>query len=131
MIGNYVTTILSDEPQQIKMLKESKASDGVLYFIGLGNNGESFLPKHVFGIPLTEDILIRCGFEKKSHKWADGSVSENYFWLNDYNVGVDNGFCFLGKKTYDNNAQWICNIKFLHTLQNLVKLLCNQTIELK
>lgn len=79
-------------------------------------------------IPLTEDILIRCGFENDIV--FEGMV-----------LDCENG-CSIGISTSENVCYFRGNIEpylvdivpeiaYLHKLQNLVKLLCNQKIELK
>lgn len=125
MIGNYVTTILSDFPQQIKSLKQNTLVDGIINFVGFGKNGDSLPPEHIYGIPLTEDILTRCGFEIKIKNTFKTAYELFEYPKIDVIFYPKEGYVFRFK------GQEMVMIKHLHTLQNLVKLLCNQTIELK
>lgn len=69
-------------------------------------------------IPLTEDILLKCGFEL---------VDKNVFWLNDKFMFVfgENALSMarpdcVGNEDYTIPMAWIkSNIKHLHQLQNL------------
>lgn len=85
----------------------------------------TFYLENVSPIPLTKDILIRCGFENYE--------SEHFCLIESRNIMLykrDSEWLLMAS---DRNTTNKCtsNIKHLHTLQNLVKLLCNQTIELK
>lgn len=77
------------------------------------------------GIPLTEDILIRCGFVL---------FSKTEFKIS-YNMPKHPFIEVIYNQTYHWHVRLYCSyrvdISSLHQLQNLVKLLCNQTIELK
>lgn len=88
----------------------------------------TFSLENIEPIPLTEDILIRCGFENDIA--FEGMV-----------LDCENG-CSIGISTSENVCYFRGNIEpfwvdivpeiaYLHQMQNLVKLLCNQTIELK
>lgn len=82
----------------------------------------TFSLENISPIPLTEDILIRCGFEKIENNWkVFDMVFANVSWerLAGMTLSLEHERIFLP------------HIKYLHQMQNLVKLLCNQTIELK
>lgn len=70
-------------------------------------------------IPLTPEIVIACGFEKRQHKWNDGSVSENDYWLGKYHVGfTEKDGIYFARVTHDGNPCWLCSLQHLHQLQN-------------
>src|SRR5690606_25038518 len=81
--------------------------------------------KDLHPIPLTEEWLLRLGFEKKRHKWKDGSVSPNDYWLDEFNVVVDKRtykpevHYILGRRDSSNGSEYIKGIEHVHQLQNL------------
>lgn len=86
----------------------------------------------IHGIPLTDDILIRCGFEKKVF-FTPLFKTEiiNYYGYGAIVYLIEDGF-EVEKITKDGESVNLFTVfNHLHQLQNAVKLLCNQTIELK
>ena len=103
-------------------------------------------------IPITEEILLKCGFEKKDIvKWhgngydyqPEGVFTEQQDYV--LNVGEDNDIIVRFEKwSLDNdtkmqihNCNWYvrcyglinCEIKHLHQLQNLYWCLCGKELE--
>ncbi len=69
-------------------------------------------------ILLTEEWIIRLGFKIKKHKWSDGSISNNYFWLRDYFVLIETDYISLAR-VFQGEQQFVSNIESVHQLQNL------------
>lgn len=83
-----------------------------------------FSCEHIQGVPISEDILIACGFEKDDEEGGS--------WLS-----KDNGVPFFFRmKIYflNNKYRWFINhvsyveIKYLHQLMNLYYALCGKEI---
>jgi hypothetical protein len=77
----------------------------------------------IFGIPLTSEILLACGFEKSKY-----GATPCEFMHSKYKIGIDTvGDCLI--------VSWgnvpINEIKYLNHLQNLYYFLCNQELEFK
>lgn len=70
-------------------------------------------------IPLTEEILLKHGFEKSSDIFYD-----EHNWIMIRFIG--NGLFFYQKGEYD-----ICKLQYLHQLQNLFFILTGQELEIK
>ena len=78
-------------------------------------------PESYCGIPLTEEWLIKFGFEKPAHTWCGDK-----FHLTNYDR--DNSlWCVAMNK---NNAI-IANIRYVHQLQNLYFALIGEELTLK
>lgn len=132
---------------------ESIHKDGSIRLSSEGNyKYESFKSEHLSPIPLTEEILLKCGFEKKDIvKWhgngydyqPEGVFTEQQDYV--LNVGEDNDIIVRFEKwSLDNdtkmqihNCNWYvrcyglinCEIKHLHQLQNLYWCLCAKELE--
>lgn len=134
------------------MIQELQLGNQVRLFTGIGEHGAEYKHVQVSGIEqdrvriddssywhpvqsfmpiiLTEDILIRCGFTR--HK-VFMSSADQWQGMDGWSLG-DSGWMFRGNlKSAGLRLVGYFNAKihYLHQLQNLVKLLCNQTIELK
>jgi TATA-box binding protein (TBP) (component of TFIID and TFIIIB) len=66
----------------------------------------------IFPIPITEEILLKCGFEK----------GKCYFSLENFDIDLKGWFGF-------NNMVANANIKYLHQLQNLYFALTGEELE--
>ena len=118
MIGNYIRDIHSENGFfKVTTLRNCTAIYGNFY---------SGRYEDLRGIPLTEDILLKCGFELVQ----DGDFSKRYDLIKDerfdflINKGNEqlSGIRFKGNTLYD-------EIKYLHQLQNLFFILSgNQLI---
>lgn len=104
-IGDYVYLFRSTAPSKITEIGYSEIEDN-RYEAG-GISSESAFRTYVENlnpIPLTEELVLKCGFEKKQ----SGSATVYYHPL----IELDAHFCLKGVD---------CNIpvKSLHQLQNL------------
>jgi len=81
-------------------------------------------------IPLTEDLLLRFGFEKRLYKWNDGSESDDLFIQNSYFIGIHDGYNTISR-LYRNEYQFLMNIESIHQLQNLYFALTGRELEIK
>lgn len=88
-------------------------------------NGKWFKLEELAPIPITEKILLDCGFEEDDFDlgafgiWQD--KYEYVYQINEYSL------CFGQRIHYSNNIE---NIKHLHQLQNLFYSLCGKELEL-
>ena len=86
------------------------------------DNGTVERIEDCYPIPLTEDILLQCGFVKDESFVVEGSPYYHYD-LNDVCITMPYfDFCF-------NNSD--IEIKYLHQLQNLYFALCGEELEIK
>jgi hypothetical protein len=81
-------------------------------------NQVASFPNSFKPINLSEYWLNKMGFKKKVHKWHDGSVSTDLFWLNNYFIGLYGDYNALSR-VVDREHQFIRNIDFVHQLQNV------------
>lgn len=88
--------------------------------------GESrYLP-----IPLTEEILLKCGFELGSNGWY--SLESWLFDFNCLDISINQEFAAIeyGSR-YDTHACNLTgNIRYLHQIQNLYFALTNEELEI-
>lgn len=96
-IGNYVSYCQDDDISVVK---------GIYSDVDVLLNLARVFTKDLFGIPLTEDILLKCGFEKR----VDNICNESHFVLGKFIVMDDFVLC-------DINIHVV--ITTLHHLQNL------------
>lgn len=120
--------------------QEFRIGNCIQYFIETDNLGwqdlkwlseqpESFTSQHR-PIRLTEEILLKCGFEKKNHTWSDKSVSIGLFFKNGYYVeNSREGFLFC-QLHYSGQGWFFKNTEYLHQLQNLYFALTGQELEI-
>ena len=91
--------------------------------ISSGNNLEpEYEFKHLAPIPITEDCLVKAGFEKESH---------GYFWLSDdiaLKLEVDLWLFYVNDKQHD-HITWVKDIEDWHHLQNLVYFLTGKELD--
>jgi len=73
-------------------------------------------------IPLTEDILLKCGFVK-GVLWSEMRIHSNLRFYSDFDETV----CHLFDRS-DNN---LAECKYLHQLQNLFFCLCGKELTIK
>lgn len=66
-------------------------------------------------IPLTEEILLKCGF-------FEGQIG--YYFLNDITISVE------GQVYFGDEETWVAELQYLHQLQNLYFALTNQELEI-
>lgn len=93
------------------------------YEIDIGTDSEDFEP-----IPLTEEILLKCGFEKHtgiSRVFGDYS---RYIGSKKYFINIDNHYFNLVSSA--GVVLTICKIQYLHQLQNLTFALTDQELQI-
>ena len=117
-IGN----LLAYHGQSVHVMAIDKVSAEFGYFtdsIGFERTfGSPDFPKH---IPLTEEFLIRFGFEKRYEMfWRKGVI---YLLMN----GEKFEFRFFGA---DTDVFYIKPIEYVHSLQNLYFALCGEELTL-
>ena len=99
----------------------------------VGINQSTFIFKHLNSktkykigelhpIPLTEEWLLRFGFEKPAHSW-NGDV----FHLSEWDAFPLHWAVAMNK----NGAMLVLKLKYVHQLQNLYFALTNQELEIK
>jgi hypothetical protein len=74
--------------------------------------------------PLTEEQIIKCGFEKTNFTWYDKSVSEGIFVRGNLFVEFCNeGIIVLARITPSKGNEFISTVQFAHQLENFFFLL--------
>lgn len=124
MIGNWLE-YFTDFGDSLGFRK-IKAHD----FLSIHDN-----PKRVKPIPLTEEILLKCGFEKGCFyhtKPVDFrmKINENYYVLI-YFFGSDVSCYVTNMEEYDFQSEISVDIKYLHELQNLISSTKGQELKIE
>jgi hypothetical protein len=81
-------------------------------------------------VPLTEEILLKCGFELGSNGWY--SLESCLFDFNCLDISINQEFAAIeyGSR-YDTHACNLTgNIRYLHQIQNLYFALTNEELEI-
>lgn len=119
-IGNWV---YDGERTQFPMWVQTIGEDYV-YLDFEGNEGDLWesTPEELQGIPLTEELLEKCGFTLKDglwrHKWG-------------IKVKPEAGFVFIENKDKEHWMYGTCTCKdiwHLHQLQNLVRIITKKEL---
>lgn len=119
-----INNLISDR-NGFKMKVVSIHNDGTIYCDFDGNEGDvwEFDDKNpCYGIPLTEEILLKCGFT---------SLDENVFihkelrYSDTFKIREDGYIAFVSREVY------ITKIKYLHQLQNLFFSITGEELEFK
>ncbi len=83
-------------------------------------------------IPLTEEILLKCGFEKQDYNMSNCHVYQRGIYrvlksFNSDNINQDYSLCINGISP----PTWsIAHFKYVHQLQNLIHALTNTELEI-
>lgn len=119
-IGNFV---YDGDRTKFPMFVETIGWDYV-YLNFMGNEGDVFesVPEDLQGIPLTGELLEKCGFTLK-----DG------FWRHQWGIKVmlESGFVFIENNDDDHwmfRANICKDIWYLHQLQNLVRIITKKEL---
>jgi hypothetical protein len=90
----------------------------------------------IFGIPLTEDILLKCGFiltEKEGFSCSDDVQSDKGYSFKNFNISMRDGRFFMWIDIDEDH--WysfnMVEIKYLHRLQNIFFEHCNEELNIK
>jgi hypothetical protein len=125
-IGNYITY----QGKQITV--EGVSVSGYIYHSKGqfdGSIGSAYVPFEP--IPLTEDWLVRFGFEKEVKQSDSVYISDNVYRLNIFEYATSCGTMNLEIDYYDQHASFTTNIKYVHQLQNLYFYLTGEELILK
>lgn len=89
-----------------------------------GTENYIHLPEELDPIPLTEEILLKCGFQKVNH------VSGYTFWTYNRKKRGVNFICDIYERWTKINGMIIpSHIEYLHQLQNLYFAICGVELE--
>lgn len=123
MLGNWVeyATGLNGEKRSIPMQVTGIFSDTV-YLNFEGNEGDVWEEKeeNLLGIPITEELLEKCGFHYKKMRGIRGTT-----YTNEYSMAV----VFDGTVSLCSPFGFIDCIEFLHELQNAYFMLTKKHLE--
>jgi len=125
-VGNIVSTVklnngivrgITDEKIMVKF-KDSTISSNIDFF---------------YPIPLTEEILLKCGFDEKSTCLSKMlNTADTYLEIrernNEYYVSI---YQFTESSYDDNNTVFLNKINHIHQLQNLYFALTNEELTIK
>ena len=129
-IGNWILDSETDEQYfQIEQIRKYVGNDNWIYY-----RKGSIKCKEVEGIPLTEDILLKCGFHKDNYGI--------YEYVKDNAPYVSGCKILLWAKFHNDKLQLcvgrsldnlfeIALLHYLHSLQNLFFCLCGKELEIK
>ena len=97
-----------------------------------GDTASGNVPIESFwGIPLTEEILLKCGFKKTEEYYAADEENVDVYTIGCFDIAfIDNEYKLwiaINEDSYYNFA-WT-KIKYLHQLQNLYWCLTGQELE--
>lgn len=91
-------------------------------FVNITQIDESIVSYHGYEpIPLTEEILLKCGFEKQSAVYSLGA---------DLVIGIDLDFVGIYNDRNEDDIELDCP-KYLHQLQNLYFALTGKELNIK
>ena len=127
MIGNWV---YDGDKTQFPMFIVGLFDDCV-HLNFSGNEGDVWesTPKELQGIPLTDELLAKLGFERKGT-----SLWKKTEKRREVTINIERGFVFV--EAFDNkwldSRGWFHGIKYLHQLQNTYRTIAKEdfTIEL-
>lgn len=114
-------------------------------WIARGGNGEYFqaTPETISdlsggriaptGIPLTEEWLLRMGFEYRNEYRKDGAILDKKLTVSSREINVSLAFCdiYTGKGYYYLSAPQSIPLIYVHQLQNLIHALTGEGLEIK
>jgi len=81
--------------------------------------------KDINPIPLSEDILLKLGFEKSNAKISGC----DYFTKDKYSVMVKEDVCYFS--LVEMQSRYLCIVEFLHQIQNVYFALTNEELTIK
>lgn len=127
MLGNYVVCRVGgkDSEKRSIPMKVVALFDDCAYLDFDGNEGDVWeeYDKDLFGIEITEELLVKCGF-KEEKNYVSKSVIYNHKGVV---LAVKSGVAKLQYK----QEYLIGGIRFLHQLQNAYHLLTGKDLEIK
>lgn len=124
-IGNYIYNFSSGSPELAELIGVD--AEGYLMLQNKEDKYNSFCDEDIQPIPITEDILVKCGFEVIE-------IGSEYGTLFGYKVSKFRHF-ILKQNTLHPNCFVEYNfqqpIKTLHQLQNVIMDLCGQELNIQ
>ena len=121
-IGNYVL----DEDREISKI-EQISSDNIHKFTLVSGDAINIYPSNIYPIPLTEEILLKCGFVKNGNSHLLLNL-DNGFNLSAYGYSFRNSKYEVILTDTINNELTI--VKHLHQLQNLYSALNQEELKI-
>lgn len=129
-IGNLLKAVLTGEVIEVDWLVlKHIQDDGNIQSCHLPNGGGPVYEP----IPLTEEWLRRCGFEKTDYKYEDGSTAPG-FWLHPFLIRfIEEADAYMMEYFPYRQSHNCIPGKFLnvHQLQNLYFALTQKELEIK
>ncbi len=117
-IGNYVTEDYSNSVYKIVNINSEGFEYVDMHHINFKAIGRYEL-KGLKPIPVTEQVLIDCGFEKLNDSICKIAINNTiYLWY----------FGIMGYHDKSGGIVYLCDCKHLHQLQNLYFALTNQEL---
>lgn len=118
MVGNIVE--IDGQPQRIRSVTRRKVA-----YCRLNSPNQSYARIHdIAPIPITEELLVKNGFEKEPNIYRDYRIQ-----IKDYKIEVHFGSCAAGRVCYvtieEPYGDQIAgnDINHLHQLQNLLNIM--------
>lgn len=133
-IGNWILDSETDEQYfQVEEIRKYVGNENWVYY-----RKGSIKAKEVESVPLTEEILLNCGFEKKGLEVqyqiliCDETETENIKLLILESCDEAGYFADIHEKIYMGSYTMnISKVKYLHQLQNLYWCLCGKELTIK
>jgi hypothetical protein len=134
-IGNWIKVSRSNVEVRIPDMAVQVAGINVISGICINSNPHleipTVFPIHCAPINITEEILIKAGFEKRSHTWKDASVTKQMFINRPFALEYV-GNWFLCKISYENLPVLMHgDVLHVHQLQNLWYSLTGQELNIQ
>jgi hypothetical protein len=116
-IGNYILNEY-DTPSKVREITHYEC-------VFLGDNLLKQDLQNCNPVPLTEELLLKCGFNKKARRivWDIGWIE---LWYSSYAKNYQVRFYKTG-----NDIEKVINIEYLHQLQNLYFAITGEELDVK
>lgn len=133
-LGNYISVDCIMYKEELKVTEvypngvfaKTKYSDDDMPEIGF------IKEEDIEPIELTEEVLLKMGFEKDGNEWWIGGTDEDETTIS---YSLENSVLFMRHAFDEEWKNWgkikLYNIKYLHQLQNAYYLLTNQELEIE
>ena len=121
------------DKRSIPMYVAALFEDGDVYLNFEGNEGDIWVEKvsTLVGIPLTEELLEKCGFKKY---WYSIHDLDTYDYIKDvftFSFSSLNGKITGNIGHFDSEGAFMFDIKYLHELQNAYYVLTKKSLNIK
>lgn len=128
-IGNWVTDLTRNRIVSIEGIEPNQDFVWVNYLNGFGQYKVGI--NNIEAIPLTPEILEKCGFEKKQWTTKGIEITCHYYQLNNIVVYLLKGFFEIELITKAGQFNMSKSWNYLHQLQNLYWCLCGKELIFK